>query len=41
MLLLSIYLTLSLFSPTFVQKSVLYVCISIAALQIDLSVPSF
>ena len=36
--LLSIYLTLSLFSPTLVPKSVLYVCVTIAALQ---SVPSF
>ena len=30
----SIHLTLSLFSPTLVRKSVLYVCVSIAALQI-------
>ena len=40
-MLLSIYLTLSLFFPTLVHKSVLYVCISIPALQENSPVPFF
>ena len=38
---LSIHLTLSLLPSSRVHKSVLYVCFSIAALQINSSVPSF
>ena len=38
---LSIHLTLFLFSPTLVHKSVLYVCIFTVALRIGSSVPSF
>ena len=38
---LSIPLNLSFLSPALVHKSVLYICISIAALEIGSSVPSF
>ena len=38
---LFIHLNLSFLSPALVHKSVLYICISIAALQIGSSVPSF
>ena len=38
---LSIHLTLSLLFPTLVCKSVLYVCISVAAMWTDSSDPSF